>query len=370
MNLTIKATSTSTTDIEICPNALPYTWNGLTFTGAGSQTANLANAIGCDSLATLNLVVKDTTTSLTTTSSCNSFTWNGQTYTSSGTYTWHGTNTAGCDSIATLVLTINTSPAQPSITTSTANVTIPATGVAYGCTTVSGAVGYVWSYTGTGVTIASGQNTENITADFAANATLGDMQVIAVSFNGCNSPIATVSITLPVVLSSFTATKVNNTALIKWTTSSEINSKNFEVQRSIDGRNFVTVGTVAAKGFASNYSFVDEKPFVGTNYYRLKEVDVNGKFDLSAVRTLNFKPENLNVSIYPNPVTDILNVRLTNGEAKQIRIINTLGKVLYSTEVISLNGVTQIPVSNLSKGTYFVEIITAENKVVEKFIKN
>ena len=374
LNLTIKATSTSTTDITICPNALPYSWNGLTFSVAGTQTATLTNAIGCDSLATLNLMVKDTTTSLTTTSSCNSFLWNGQTYTASGTYTWKGTNAAGCDSIATLVLTINTSPAQPIITTSTANVTIPATGVAYGCTTVSGAVAYVWSYTGTGVTIASGQNTENITADFADNATLGDIQVIAVSFNGCNSPTATVSITLPVVISSFTAEKANNTTLVKWTTASEINSKNFEIQRSIDGKLFTTIGSVEAKGnstITSNYSFVDANPFVGINYYRLKQVDQNGKYTLSAVKQVSFdNGGKFIVNIYPNPVADILNVRLTNGEAKQIRIVSTLGKVLYSTEVIAANGVTQIPVSNLSKGTYFVEVITNNNRAVEKFIKN
>jgi hypothetical protein len=267
-----------------------------------------------------------------------------------------------------LNLTINVTPASPVITTSTLNVTIPATAVAYSCSTVSGATAYTWSYTGSGVTIASGQGTTAITADFAANATNGDIQVVA-SNGTCTSTPTIASIILPVTISSFTATKVNNTALVKWTTVTEINSKNFEVQRSIDGRNFVTVGTVSANGFASSYSFVDEKPFAGTNYYRLKEVDLNGKFELSAVRTLNFKPETLNVSIYPNPAIDILNVRLTNGEAKQINILNTLGKIVYSTNVIT-TGTTQLSVKNLSAGTYFIEIISNENRVVEKFIKN
>ena len=75
------------------------------------------------------------------------------------------------------------------------------------------------------------------------------------------------------------------------------------------------------------------------------------------------------VNIYPNPATDILNVRVSNGEAKQINILNTLGKIVYSTNVITI-GATQLPIKNLSAGTYFVEIISNENRVVEKFIKN
>ncbi|MFN5025174.1 MAG: hypothetical protein ACK5HJ_05440, partial [Bacteroidota bacterium] len=59
MNLTIKSTSSSTTNVSICPSDLPYVWNGLTFTAAGTQTkTGLTNAVGCDSSATLNLTVK------------------------------------------------------------------------------------------------------------------------------------------------------------------------------------------------------------------------------------------------------------------------------------------------------------------------
>jgi len=268
-----------------------------------------------------------------------------------------------------LNLTINVTPASPIITTSSLNLTIPATAVPYSCNTVSGATTYTWSYTGTGVTIASGQGTTDITADFATNATNGDIQVFA-SNGTCNSAPTTASIILPTTLSNFVVTKVNKTALVKWTTATEINSKNFEVQRSIDGSNFATVGTIAAKGFASDYNFVDEKPFTGVNYYRLKQVDNDGKFALSAVKSVKFDTDNkFVVNIYPNPATDILNVRLTNGEAKQINILNTLGKIVYSTNVTTI-GATQLPIKNLSAGTYFVEIVSNENRVVEKFIKN
>ena len=65
------------------------------------------NAAGCDSVATLNLTIKQPSTSSTSVSNCSYYVWHGTTYTISGTYTWTGTNAVGCDSVATLNLTIN-----------------------------------------------------------------------------------------------------------------------------------------------------------------------------------------------------------------------------------------------------------------------
>jgi hypothetical protein len=268
-----------------------------------------------------------------------------------------------------LYLTINVTPATPVITTSTINVTVPATAIAYGCTTVAGATSYTWSYTGTGATIATGQGTENITADFAANATNGDIQVVA-SNGACSSAPAPVTLLLPIIVTNFNATKVNSSAVLKWSSKSEINAKEYQVQRSIDGINFITIGTMAANGYASDYKFVDEKPFAGVNFYRLKQIDNDGKFALSAVKAVKFDIDGkIVVNIYPNPATDVLNVRLTNGEAKQIRILNVTGKVVYTATTIT-NGMIQVPIRNLNAGTYFVEVTTNDNRIVEKFIKN
>jgi hypothetical protein len=113
LNLTVKATSTSTTNISICPSALPYTWNGLTFNAAGSQTANLTNAAGCDSAATLDLTVKAISTSTDSVTICSNelpYNWNGNNFNASGTYNLIFTNSVGCDSAATLVLIVNAKP--------------------------------------------------------------------------------------------------------------------------------------------------------------------------------------------------------------------------------------------------------------------
>ncbi|MCX6210062.1 MAG: Ig-like domain-containing protein, partial [Bacteroidetes bacterium] len=106
-SITVNVATASTANASVCNNMLPYNWNGSNYSAAGTYTFSTTNANGCDSIATLVLTVKDTTTSSTSISVCNSYIWNGNAYTTSGTYTWKGTNAAGCDSIATLILTIN-----------------------------------------------------------------------------------------------------------------------------------------------------------------------------------------------------------------------------------------------------------------------
>ncbi len=139
LNLTVKSISASLTSLSICPPQLPYIWNGLTFNTAGSQTAHFTNAVGCDSAATLTLTVLSTSTSTTniTLPFGNTYTFNGTTYSEPGTYTAHLTNSAGCDSIATLVFAINPKPSAgadhsiacgSNVFTDTLRGSLPATG--------------------------------------------------------------------------------------------------------------------------------------------------------------------------------------------------------------------------------------------------
>ncbi len=102
-------TTFSTTTQSVCSNQLPYTWNGTAYNAAGTFTKTLVNAVGCDSIATLVLTVKQNSSSITNQSICNNqfpYTWNGTAYNAAGTFTKTLINAAGCDSIATLVLTV------------------------------------------------------------------------------------------------------------------------------------------------------------------------------------------------------------------------------------------------------------------------
>ena len=126
--LVVSPVLTSTDSVTICQNALPYTWNGNTYTAAGTYVDSLTTATGCDSVATLILVVNPVLTSTDSITICaNNFpyTWNGNTYTAAGTYVDSLTTATGCDSVATLILVVNP------VLTSTDSVTICANNLPY-----------------------------------------------------------------------------------------------------------------------------------------------------------------------------------------------------------------------------------------------
>ncbi|MGZ3912535.1 MAG: T9SS type B sorting domain-containing protein, partial [Flavisolibacter sp.] len=108
LHLTIKQPTASTTSVTICPNQLPYFWNGTSYTSGGTYTYITVNQAGCDSVATLILIVTQTvsgtTDSITVCANTLPYFWNGLTITQPGTYTATLRNTAGCDSLAKLVL--------------------------------------------------------------------------------------------------------------------------------------------------------------------------------------------------------------------------------------------------------------------------
>src|SRR5947207_1305958 len=101
----VKTTSTSTTNVSVCPNQLPYSWNTNSYPTGGTYSVTLANSQGCDSVATLVLIVKTTSTSTTNLSVCPNqlpYSWNTNSYPAGGTYSVTLVNLQGCDSVATL----------------------------------------------------------------------------------------------------------------------------------------------------------------------------------------------------------------------------------------------------------------------------
>ena len=107
LHLTVYPTQTGHDYMTVCPNALPYIWQGVTFTGAGTQSITLHTIHGCDSIVTLHLTVSDNIETEFWQQVCDSYTWNGTTYSTSGNYTQTFTSSHGCDSIVTLHLTIS-----------------------------------------------------------------------------------------------------------------------------------------------------------------------------------------------------------------------------------------------------------------------
>lgn len=162
---------------------------------------------------------------------------------------------------------------------------------------------------------------------------------------------------LPVTLTSFTVKAEDKTANLAWTTTEESNSDKFEIQRSADARNWATIGTVKSHGDSKvtvNYTFADNSPVNGKNYYRLKMIDLDGTFAYSRINNVLFKGLASKLSVYPNPVVNELRVNSVSDLAiSGLEVFNNVGQVVLKTQKTSL----PISVTHLAQGIYSVRVI-------------
>ncbi|WP_234997309.1 T9SS type A sorting domain-containing protein [Hymenobacter roseosalivarius] len=178
-------------------------------------------------------------------------------------------------------------------------------------------------------------------------------------------------IILPVELVSFTAKLQNNKVNLNWVTASEKNNKGFEIQRSEDAATFSTILFKNGKGTTSNksiYTAFDEQPLSGISYYRLKQVDNDGKISLSNVVVIT-NSELVEVAMYPNPTQGVLNIRLpyTSKAGAQVTITDLSGRVVR-TENLAANG--EVSMNSLRNGTYLVTVNDGAKKVTRRIVKN
>lgn len=173
---------------------------------------------------------------------------------------------------------------------------------------------------------------------------------------------------LPVNILFFNVRKQSkNSSLLSWKTTQELNSSHYDVERSTDAVNFSFIGKVIANSNSTtenNYSFIDNIPALGFNYYRLKQIDKNGQYLYTPARVLNFDDlDAASVKYYPNPTNGILNIELNqemkNGE-KWITISNSAGIVVDQVFIPQTNNlIIPINLNKFSKGIYFIHLKTS-----------
>lgn len=171
---------------------------------------------------------------------------------------------------------------------------------------------------------------------------------------------------LPVELTDFTVqTQDNQTNLLLWQTATEENNKGFEVQKSMNGQDFETIDFVEGKGMtmeSQNYTFTDEKPNNGINYYRLKQIDFDGQFEYSKVISVNVNGAIATIGeFYPNPSESgfvNLNYFAQNDNEITIAVFDMTGKLMISQTQQILNGNNNLSFdfSDLNTGIYIVKI--------------
>lgn len=179
----------------------------------------------------------------------------------------------------------------------------------------------------------------------------------------------------PVSLLNFDARRSGSVNNLNWSTSQEVNSSKFIVERSNDGRSFAEIGRIAAAGNSSatrNYNFVDASPVKGINYYRLRMVDIDNSYGFSAVKNV----KNLGAAdmvIAPNPVQQNMKFVIDAEKAERaIMVITDLsGKRIYNGTLNVQAGTNNfsVPVNQFAKGSYIVRIQLADQTIVRHFNK-
>ncbi|HYK45489.1 MAG TPA: T9SS type A sorting domain-containing protein [Parafilimonas sp.] len=147
-------------------------------------------------------------------------------------------------------------------------------------------------------------------------------------------PNLSTSSTLPVHLTDFKVSADKGRVLLQWTTTSETNNDHFDIERSTNGTAFTKIATVKGSGNSTDlhtYQAWDASPFNGMNFYRIKQVDADGKYSISDTRSVTMVLKNYFLQVYPNPVRSEINFVLQNYPGSQVTatLTNLNGKIIH-----------------------------------------
>lgn len=162
---------------------------------------------------------------------------------------------------------------------------------------------------------------------------------------------------------SLTGKLTNQDVNLSWTTLTELDADHFEVERSEDGRTFEKIGEVGALGNSAitrNYSYNDKKVAAPIIYYRIKEMDKDGKISFSNTIIIHTTQTFKGLKIYPNPVSDYFNVEFDHLAGNySIQLINAEGKMLLEKEAWVGDGIQKVFINNINcaSGFYILRII-------------
>ncbi|MEP7256701.1 MAG: endonuclease [Ferruginibacter sp.] len=175
---------------------------------------------------------------------------------------------------------------------------------------------------------------------------------------------------LPVTIIDFTAQKNNESVFLKWYATYETNFKQYEIQRSTDGIVFSKIGELPGKNLA-NYSFIDNKlPTTNTVYYRLKMIDIDGKFSYSKTIAIRINDNFSNAQVYPNPTKGNLTIKLQHSlsENSKLIIADLSGRILLQQQVIGGQKNIDLDVSKFPAGRYFIKLSNSIELINQSFV--
>lgn len=178
---------------------------------------------------------------------------------------------------------------------------------------------------------------------------------------------------VPVTFTRVNAVTIEKDIEVTWNVDNEVNIRNYEVQRSIDGRAFETIATVAE---GSNYRHLDVAPGTGRFYYRIKSNDISGEYKYSNIVSSVIGTDPVVISVYPNPVKEDrqVNVKISNGAKGEytVKLINAAGQVILKKKVTFAGGNGEIKIDakgHLTHGNYNLQVTDPGNtKTIHKIV--
>jgi Secretion system C-terminal sorting domain len=200
------------------------------------------------------------------------------------------------------------------------------------------------------------------------NGYYAEYQVSGFSEFWINNGGPTGTIPLPVTLLSFTAVRAGDNALLQWSTTDAANLSRFIIEKSTDGVHFAPLDSVTASANGNTintYQYTDTHVVSGINYYRLREVNRDGQYTWSPIRTLNGSAAG-GITIYPNPVQDGNLYISSTVNTREIRLTDVSGKTILQMETQGY--LNTLPVGAIARGIYFVTVYTDTGNSVQKIL--
>ena len=209
--------------------------------------------------------------------------------------------------------------------------------------------------------------TFNILSSIAATQGSSRFRIISSDFNS-----------LPVSFGMFYANKIDKKTELIWTTLSENNSDYFEIQRSINNIDFSAILNVKSIGHSSvenTYKTIDENPnLFSINYYRIKQVDIGGHVEYSAIKSVQFYPNRtkIEISVFPNPAINQISLSADfKSNSCDVKIYSAEGLLVeHVASAQILNGKILLEIAKMNTGIYFIQIKEEDGNTIEaKFVK-
>lgn len=180
-------------------------------------------------------------------------------------------------------------------------------------------------------------------------------------------------VVLPVTVTNFNGRNNGHTNILTWVVENEVNLSRYELQRSINGRDFSTIAVLNATG-SRNYEHTDADIKSPVYFYRLKSIDIDGTYSYSSILKLNGPVKNTSMMATPNPFGNTMKLAIASPVKEMAALVLTdlSGKTILQKNVNLLQGVNTIEIDqlqSLAAGTYILNLVSAQNKISTRVMK-